>query len=535
MARKNAPDLTDCTDSTRKIRQIRGVLCSDNSMIFILPALTGLLLAASFPRASQGYLAWIAFVPLIAFLCGAKSLRSALGGGFIAGFLESFPLLIWMPPVLTHYGGLSFAPAWFAYVLLVCVLACYPAAACVLTKYGQKRCGDAFILAFPFIWVLFEYAQSLSPFGGFPWLLAGYSQSRYPAIIQISDVTGVYGISFLLVWTGAGIVLLVRHKARGIFAYAPASIAIVLISACLVYGRIELKNWSNPHPGFSAAMLQGNISFEDSESVLRDTFQNSYVRMADRLNLSRPDLLVLPESPSPLNYDSDSDYRRTMESLAGRFRLGLVFNNVSYKGTEPNRRYFNSAYFLDRNGALIGIYNKMHLVPFGEYMPLKGVLPFIETISKDVDFFSPGDDFRVVTIGGRPANAIICFEAAFPPLVRRFVQRGSQLIINLTNDGWYGDSAAPYQHLEIARFRAVENRRYLLRATNSGISALVEPTGRIQTSTGILRQAICEGRFDFIAANTFYTRYGDIFVLLCAIISCGLAIGTGLHKRSISY
>jgi apolipoprotein N-acyltransferase len=162
---------------------------------------------------------------------------------------------------------------------------------------------------------------------------------------------------------------------------------------------------------------------------------------------------------------------------------------------------------------------------------LKGALSFIDIISKDVDSFSPGDDYRVVTIGSHPANVIICFEAVFPRLVRRFVQRGSQLIINLTNDRWYGDSAAPYQHLEIARFRAVENRRYLLRAANSGISAFIEPTGRIQTSTGILRQAICEGHFDFIEADTLYTRYGDVFVLLCAIISCGLVIGAGLHKR----
>ena len=278
-------------------------------------------------------------------------------------------------------------------------------------------------------------------------------------------------------------------------------------------------------------MLQGNISFDDSERVLRDKFQDGYVRMADRLSPS--DLLILPESPSPMNFESDSNYRRTLEFLAGRFPLGMVFNNVTYRGPEQNRQYFNSAYFLDRNGTLAGVYDKMHLVPFGEYIPLKELFSFMNTVSKDEDFFSPGSDYLVVTIGGHPANAIICFEAVFPRLVRGFVQRGSRLIINLTNDGWYGDSAAPYQHLEIARFRAVENRRYLLRATNSGISALVEPTGRIQGPTGILRQAICEGRFDFIGSDTLYTRYGDVFVLLCAIIPCGLAIWAGLHKRSI--
>ena len=242
-------------------------------MILILPALTGFLLAASFPRANQAYLAWVAFIPLILFLSLAKSVKGALGGGFIAGFLEYFPRLIWMPPVLTHYGGLSHALAWFAYLLLISVMACYPAAACALTKYGHRRCGDAFILAFPFIWILSEYAQSFSPFGGFPWLLAGYSQSRFLSIIQISDLTGVYGISFLLVWTGAGIVLLLRHKARGILACAPAGIAIILISACCIYGRVELRKWGDLHPRFKAALLQGNISFEDSGRFSETNFR----------------------------------------------------------------------------------------------------------------------------------------------------------------------------------------------------------------------------------------------------------------------
>jgi apolipoprotein N-acyltransferase len=236
------------------------------------------------------------------------------------------------------------------------------------------------------------------------------------------------------------------------------------------------------------------------------------------------DLLILPESPAPIAFQYDPAYRGIFEHLAKRYPLGLIFSNLSYRETGGAEQYFNSAYFLDRNGALEGVYDKMHLVPFGEYIPLKRLFFFAETVTKDVGSFTPGQDYRIVRIGEYPANAIICFEAAFPGLVRRFVQKGSQLIVNLTNDRWYGVSSAPYQHLTIARWRAVENRRYLLRAANSGITAFIEPTGRIQASAGILMQAVVRGRFAFLADQTPYTRYGDVFVFLCAIIVCGIVI-----------
>jgi apolipoprotein N-acyltransferase len=492
-------------------------------MLFLLPAFAGLLLVTSFPRADLGYLAWIAFIPLVDFVLRAGSVQKAFAGGLVAGFVEFFPLLIWMPPVLTRYGGLPLPLAWIAYGLLVCVLACYPAAACALAKYLVRRHGDMQVLLFPAVWVVFEYAQSLSPFGGFPWTLAGYSQSRFPGVIQIADVTGVYGISFLLVWTGVAALWLVREKGRGLRAWAPAGAAIALIAGNLIYGVVSMRNWGAMRPRYTAALLQGNISFDDPEPVLLDKFQDGYVRMADRLKPG-VDLLILPESPSPVNFESDARYRQMLEKLAGRFPFGLIFNNISDRGTGDNARYFNSAYFLDRNGSLTGVYDKIHLVPFGEYLPLEKFLPFLETISKDVSAFSPGDDYKVIRIGNHPVNAIICFEAVFPRLVRRFVRQGSQLMVNLTNDAWYGDSAAPYQHLAISRLRAVETRRYLLRAANSGISAFIGPDGTIRGSTGILQETICEGRFDFIAAESVYARYGDVFVMLCAIICCGSLI-----------
>jgi apolipoprotein N-acyltransferase len=207
-----------------------------------------------------------------------------------------------------------------------------------------------------------------------------------------------------------------------------------------------------------------------------------------------------------------------------------VLNNVHYLHSDGDTRYYNSAYFIGPDGQTRSRYDKMHLVPFGEYIPWKSVFFFVETISKDVSAFSPGGEFRVVDFSGHRLNAIICFEAIFPQLSREFSRAGSQLFVNLTNDGWYGDSAAPYQHLQMAIWRAIENRRFLLRATNSGISAVVEPTGRIQASTSLLREAVCLGRFAFLGTATFYSRHGEVFGVLCVIITLGTVVLCGWRR-----
>jgi apolipoprotein N-acyltransferase len=491
------------------------------SMLWFFPALTGVLLMASFPMAHQGYLAWIAFVPLVIFISHSNSSMRAFCGGFAAAAIENFVLLIWIPPVLQRYGGLPVTLAWIAYGLMVSVLACYPAVACAVTKHLMVRGGRSFLLLLPAVWVLLEYVQSFFPLGGLPWLLAGYSQTGYLRIVQIADITGVYGVSFLILAVNTAIAFLCLHRGR--YTYVPLIAAGLLMGAGFLYGDFSLRRWGSIQPGFHAAMLQGNLSPDDSEQVLADKYQKRYLQMANSLK-TNVDLLVLPESPTPVSFQYDQSYRETLDSMSMRYSLGMIFNNIDCREMEGSRQCFNSAYFLDGNGVLKGVYNKMHLVPFGEYLPLKSFLFFKETISKDVGEFDAGQEYRIVAIGNHPSNAIICFEAVFPRLVRQFVENGSQLIVNLTNDGWYGQSAAPYQHLAIARLRAVENRRYMLRATNTGISAIIEPTGNIQVSTGILQEAIGEGNFAFVQEKTFYTRHGDVFVFLCAIISCGSVI-----------
>ena len=493
-------------------------------MLLLLPVLTGFLLVASFPRFDQPYLAWIAFVPLIAYVSRVKTPIRTFWGGYVAGVIELFVLLLWMPAVLRQYGGLDAWLAWTGYVLLILLLSCFPAIACFVTKGLMRRGGDSFLLLFPAVWVSIEYVQTKIPFNGFPWLPVGYSQSNWLGLIQVADLTGVFGVSFLILWLTTAVVWIGIHKGRGLRTYGPLMTAVVLVFICLFYGWVRLGRWDTSQADFKVAMLQGNLSADDAPSVLADKYQGEYVRMADGLQSSDIDLMLLPESPTPVLYQWDKNYQGVLEGLARRCRYGLIFNNVRSEETEAGRSYFNSAFFLDGKGVLTGVYDKTHLVPFGEYIPLESLFVFMRTITRDVGAFQPGKDIKVLKLGEYPVNAIICFEAIFPDLVRRFVRNGSQLIVNLTNDEWYGDSSAPFQHFSIARWRAIENRRYFLRAANSGISAVIEPTGRIQTSTGILRKTVCEGRFAFETQQTFYTRYGDVFVFLCAIIVCSSSI-----------
>jgi apolipoprotein N-acyltransferase len=492
-------------------------------MTWFLPVVTGFLLVASYPKVEQGYLAWIAFSLLIAFIWKVKSPAAAFAGGFVAGIVHLLFLQIWIPTVLAHYGGLSGSLSWIAYGLMLILLALFPGAACFATKSLVRRGGDAFLFSLPFIWAVMEYALNYFPFGGYPWILAGYSQSNYLRLIQIADVTGVFGISFLILFFNVAVFWLGLNCKRGLHGWRPLIAAALLVFLCVIYGNYSLRRWGAIKPDFKAAMLQANISYDEPESVMLDKFERGYVRLAERLK-SSPDLLLIPESPSPVAFESGSGYQQAVERLAKSFPMGLVFNNVREERIKGDEQYYNSAYFLNGDGNLVNVYDKMHLVPFGEYMPLQGLFQFIRIISKDVSGFSPGRNYQLIKIGGHPSNAVICFEIVFPSLVRGSVRKGSQLILNLTNDGWYGDSSAPYQHFAIARWRAIENRRYLLRAANSGVSAFIEPTGRIQTSTGILREAVCEGRFAFIGHLTFYARYGDVFVFVCAIIACGFFV-----------
>jgi len=482
-----------------------------------LPLLSAILLFASFPRVSQGYLAWIAFVPLLLVFLRTDGWIGPCLAGFTQAFLADFGLLIWIPEVLRHYGGVSAPVAWLLYFLMLCLLACIPALAWAALCILRKVRGDDALWAFPFVWVSMEYLRNFVPFGGFPWLQAGYTQTDVLELVQVADTLGVYGVSFLIAWVNTAIARCWRSRHSGWRRLAPLFPAAILILCTYGYGMARLRRWANPPQDATVVILQGNLSFDHPVSDQVRKFQFGYEEMVQSLGTESYDLLLIPESPSPLSFEHDAAYRAAMQRLAHRFSVGVVFNNIAEgaRGTE----YYNSAYFMNSAGGVAGRYDKIRLVPFGEYLPLRRLFSFMDTITKDVSEFQPGGQVRVVELGHRSLNAVICYEIIFPDLVREFAAAGSDLIVNLTNDGWYGDSAAPYQHLAMARWRAVENRKYLLRAANTGISAIVDPAGRVLGQTGLFREATMVGRFGFVSGESAYTRAGDMFAHLCVIMS----------------
>jgi apolipoprotein N-acyltransferase len=297
----------------------------------------------------------------------------------------------------------------------------------------------------------------------------------------------------------------------------------------VLYGAASLERLGRIEPDRTAALLQGNLAFEDPGALLAWKSREGYVELAAGLSGQPVDLGVLPESPAPLSYQGDAPYREVLRGLARRFTLGLIFNNTRFAGREESAEYYNSAYFLSAAGEEAGRYDKTHLVPFGEYVPLARLFFFAQSITKDVSAFTPGSALAPVVLGGHAIGGIICFESIFPDIARGLVRGGGELLVNLTNDAWYGATAAPRQHLAMARWRAVENRRYLLRAANSGISAVIAPSGRIESATPLFTRGVCVGRFAFLSERSLYTRRGDAFAWLCVIISV-LAGGAALWR-----
>jgi apolipoprotein N-acyltransferase len=500
---------------------------------FLVPVITGILLFFSFPRANQAWLAWISLVPLLLFLARAKNLGIAFIGSLIAFWVQDFLLLSWIPSVLIHYGGISITLAWFLFILLAIYLALFPAFACLVTCYCMQRKGNVFLLIFPFALLLMEYAVSHFLFDGFPWLLLGYSQSSFPLVMQAADLAGVYGISLLVACVNASLAWYFLQRSQK-FVCWPALAASSLVLGCLWYGMIAGRAWEGVAANHTVAMLQGNLSADDPQDELLLKYKDRYNEMVRQLSMGNEELLILPESPTPALYESNPSYRDSMHQLASEFPMGMVFNNIAAVAGSGGKKYFNSAYFLNRNGSALQRYDKIHLVPFGEYVPYQSLFAFAGVITRDVGAFSAGSQLITPAIGRHPVNALICFEAVFPDLARRFVRQGSSLIINLTNDAWYGNSAAPYQHLAIARWRAVENRRFLLRAANSGISAVITPTGAVKSATHLFEKGTCSGRFAFLDKQSLYTRFGNFLLIPCAIIVVWAIAYVSLKKEKRS-
>jgi apolipoprotein N-acyltransferase len=495
----------------------------------LLAILSGVLTGLAFPKVSLSVLAWISLIPLFFSLSAARRAGAGFLRGAAAGAAFYAVLLYWIPAVPAHYGGM---PPWLCliiYMALALFLALYWGLfGAVFVRVGRAFPAAAFLLA-PFFWVACEFLTA-HVFTGFPWGILGTSQHRDIPFIQIASLAGVYGISFVLVCVQSTFVLAVIRRNR-----SPFFAALALLVLAHAWGGYELKTARFDGPtGIRAAVIQGNVSSEvywdyAPPGEIRKLF-DEHMALTRRAAAAGAGLVVWPEFTVPLCFSCEGEiYRNLGDELERYVRssgVTLLLGTNEVTGLQEARLYHNTAIALHPDLSRT-LYFKMHLVPFGEYTPYKRVFSFIEKITHAIGDIAPGTAPVLHEYRGFKFSSPICYEIIFPQIARDFVRRGADFLVTITNDGWYGESAAPYQHWAQAVFRAVENRRYLLRAATTGISGFVDPFGRVLSRSKLMTQAVLTGTIFPSGRLSVYTRIGDVLPfagLTLAVLSFILAM-----------
>jgi apolipoprotein N-acyltransferase len=479
-----------------------------------LAILSGLLLTASFPPGKLSFLAWIALIPLLVSLQG-KTPRNAFKLGFIAGFFHIITLLYWIVVVLGQYGNLSLPVSLLALVLLSLLLALYPALfSCLACRLNHGLFYPFFLGAF---WVTMEYARA-HLITGFPWCLLGYSQYEQLAVIQIANLFGVYAVSFLIVLLNG---LIFQSFFRNKRIKHPClkwewGFVVLLTAGTLTYGFHQLaqkKAQNDTAPHINAAVVQANI---DQSVKWKPAYQvqtlKAYFKLSRSVGHSNPELVVWPETALPLFYQDAPLFSLKMRDLSTELGALLLFGSPAYERINGKIRYYNRAYMITPGIPVPQHYDKRHLVPFGEYVPLKKYLPFINHLVQAAGNFAQGDRQSPLKERDLSMGVLICFEAIFPELARDLSREGANLLVNITNDAWFGATSAPYQHLSMAVFRSVETGIPMIRAANTGFSAFIGTDGKILSKTHLFVEAVLDHSIPVSPTKpTLYTRSGDLF------------------------
>jgi apolipoprotein N-acyltransferase len=475
----------------------------------LLAIFSGLLLTASFPPGPFSWVAWIALVPLFKCLEGAPP-RQAFAFGFSFGLAHNLTLVYWVVFVMQYYGNLPMPVSVGILVLFASYLALYPALFSFFYAYLREpfSCFKSAGL-----WVALEFVRA-NILTGFPWCLVGHTQYRDLPAIQIADLVGVYGISFIIILVNSSIYsLLFKRYIKRILTEIPATILLVVLT--FGYGYHRLSEEHSPGAAIKVAIAQGNI---DQSIKWNPSYQAKTIETYRTLTLSTksfgPDLVVWPETAVPLFFQDGGKLAVTVVETARESGAYLIFGSPAYGRLGNSIHYYNRAYLVSPRGEVIDAYDKVHLVPFGEYVPLKRYLPFVHRLAVSAGDFRSGEKVVPLQFPKARAGVLICFESIFPELARTMTKNGALLLVNLTNDAWYGMTSAPYQHFSMAVFRAVENRRPLVRAANTGFSAFISAQGKILQASDLFSETALSEEFNLGNPSlTIYSRYGDFFPL----------------------
>ena len=505
-----------------------------DSFRYVFAALSGAALSFSFTGFYLSIYSYVCIGILLIVVFGARPRVAFLCGGLHMFFfiITSVP---WIADVLAEHGGVPKIAGWglLALIGLYLGLLCGGFAWCV-NRLAQRSVLLACVGA-PFLWVTLEFVREHFPEISFPWGLLGYPASSNLGLLQITTLTGIYGLSFfacainaIFAWCDAATDTPVRTRVTVLATTLVALLAIILLAPRFVpsihashYARAVQLNFPevNDYPA---------TWYQQHEEDLTDIEQLS-LEPSDK----HPDLLIWPETPAPFSFE-DARFLNRATQLGTKFGHPFLAGSIEWRPLPPTGQQmishtivpYNSAVLVEQ-GRPVFIYDKIHLVPFGEYEPFPLIHRVVKSVSSEIGGFAKGTKFGVAKLpDGYNFSAFICYEAIYPGEIRHFAAEGAQLFINISNDGWFGHSAAAEQHLRMARVRAVENRRFLLRVTNSGITASVDPYGRIFAPVPQGVRAAVDLPYDFRTDETVYTRFGDWFAWLCVIVSAILVATT---------
>jgi apolipoprotein N-acyltransferase len=481
---------------------------------------TAILLILAFPRFNLVWCAPVALAPLLVAVAREPRPWRRFLLGHIAGVVYWFGVCYWIEAVLANYGGLNTALAWLAFLLFCLIKALHMGVFAMLAGVLiQRGWGAMTAPAVAALWVAIEATHGSL---GFAWLALGNAGIDMGLPMRLAPYTSVYGLSYVFMVMATCMALAVLRRPRPHLMW-------LLPLPFLIF----LPTLPDARRGRETAVLvQPNIS-EDTqwtpESV--DRMQRNLVALSLRAVMTggdeRPALVVWPEVPAPLYYDDDPRLRSYVDDLARAANTNLLLGVVAHT---PQGAPLNSAILVSPEGRLVTRYDKVNLVPFGEFVPWP--FDFVKRITTEAGDFTPGTRVVVSPIDSHKLGTFICYESVLPNFVRRFVADGAEVLFNISNDGYFGKSAARLQHLEIVRMRAAENQRWILRSTNDGITGTIDPAGRLRGTLPLFVEAASRTGFSYIQARTFYTRYGDWFPILCAVVAAALLIAPRLARAS---
>ncbi|MDD4273667.1 MAG: apolipoprotein N-acyltransferase [Desulfobacter postgatei] len=500
------------------------------ALLPLLPALvSGLMLFSAFPAPGFYPAAFFALVPLWLSLERLSS-KQAFYAGIGTGIGFYLPLIYWICPTLTEYGGLNPFAALSCLLLLVLYLSAYTGVFALAMKKIPVPEGLV-----PFwgavAWVSLEYIRTYL-FSGFPWGVLGYSQYPNRVLIQAADTFGVLGISFLVVVANGALVIAFKAFSQRAWPektnMAGLSLSMVLLCSAFIYGHLKLaqvRGQINGAPSRTISVIQANISQDRKwDKAFVDETIDRYSRLS--LQAMPCDLVVWPETALPFYYGMDPVPSNRVDAMVRKAGTFFLIGIPAARPSDDGFLYYNRACMLNPLALPKGYYDKHHLVPFGEYVPFKGLLRFAEKLTAGAGDFSKGETGPVpLKFGTVTTGVLICFEIIFPDIARAFVRNGADILTTMTNDAWFGRTQAPLQHFSMAVFRAVENRRSVVRAANTGISGFIDPSGTILEETDIFTACALTRQVPVISGQTFYTRHGDLaakaclvaFLLICVI------------------